>query len=121
MPSGCPVSLKATGSVKARAGIGADDDGMDAGAPQKSYASFVIRGDAKDIPQRTAQADNRQPREQPPSSFHHVSRALPPGSWPYLRSEGFNTTILETTCAARRGRAPSAPAPPSPSSPPQMV
>ena len=83
-------------------GIGADDegadDGIDDGASTEELRFFLLSEETpKTYPNAPAQAmttTNAASSHLLLFHFHASLRALPPGSWPYLKSEGFNTTIL---------------------------
>ena len=83
-------------------GAGADDegadDGIDAGASTEELRFFFLSEETpKTYPNAPAQAmttTNAASSHLLLFHFHASLRALPPGSWPYLKSEGFNTTIL---------------------------
>ena len=83
-------------------GAGADDDGADDGMADGASTEelrffFLSEETPKTYPNAPAQAmttTNAASSHLLLFHFHASLRALPPGSWPYLKSEGFNTTIL---------------------------
>ena len=79
-------------------GTGADDDGIDDGASTEELRFFLLsEATPKAYPNAPPQAmttTNAASSHLLLFHFHASFRALPPGSWPYLKSEGFNTTIL---------------------------
>ena len=78
-------------------GIGADDDGIDAGASTEELRLFFLSEETPktypNAPPQTKTTTNAASSHLLLFHFHASLRALPPGSWPYLKSEGFNTTI----------------------------
>ena len=86
-------------------GAGADDEGMDDGIEDGvstegvSPRFFLSEASAtpKTYPNPPPHAiTNANPASSHRRRFHFMACFLfiPPGSWPYRRSEGFNTTIL---------------------------
>ena len=83
-------------------GIGADDegadDGIDDGVSTEELRFFLLSEETpKTYPNAPAQAmttTNAASSHRRRFHFHASLRAMPPGSWPYLKSEGFNTTML---------------------------
>ena len=79
-------------------GIGADDDGADDGASTEELRFFFLSEETPktypNAPPQTKTTANAASSHLLLFHFHASLRALPPGSWPYLKSEGFNTTIL---------------------------
>ena len=81
-------------------GAGADDDGADDGIDDGDgwlLRFFLLSEDTpKTYPNAPAQAmTTANPASSHLLLFHLIAcfRAIPPGSCPYLKSEGFNTTI----------------------------
>ena len=82
-------------------GAGADDDGaddgIDDGASTEELRFFFLSEDTpKAYPNAPAQAmTTANPASSHLLLLHLIAcfRAMPPGSCPYLKSEGFNTTI----------------------------
>ena len=80
-------------------GAGADDDGADDGIDDgDSWLRFFLLSEEtpKTYPNAPAQAmTTANPASSHLLLLHLIAcfRAMPPGSCPYLKSEGFNTTI----------------------------
>ena len=83
-------------------GAGADDDGaddgIDDGASTEELRFFLLSEETPNTypspPPQTKTTANAASSHLLLFHFHASLRALPPGSWPYLKSEGFNTTML---------------------------
>ena len=81
-------------------GAGADDEGADDGMAEgvtDDWLRFFLSEAKKtyaNAPPQTKTTTNAASSHLLLFHFHASLRALPPGSWPYLKSEGFNTTIL---------------------------
>ena len=82
-------------------GIGADDDGaddgIDDGVPTGELRFFLLSEETPkaypNAPPQTKTTTNAASSHLLLFHFHASLRAMPPGSWPYLKSDGFNTTI----------------------------
>ena len=81
-------------------GAGADDDGADDGIEDGDgwlLRFFLLSEDTpKTYPSPPPHATTQtKPASSHRRRFHFIPsfRAIPPGSWPYLKSEGFSTTI----------------------------
>ena len=82
-------------------GAGADDDGADDGMADGASTEelrffFLSEETPKTYPNAPAQAmTTTNPASSHRRRFRFIPsfRAIPPGSWPYRRSEGFSTTI----------------------------
>ena len=79
-------------------GAGADDDGIAEGASTEELRFFLLSEETPktypNAPPQTKTTTNAASSHLLLFHFHASLRALPPGSWPYLKSEGFNTTML---------------------------
>ena len=83
-------------------GAGADDDGADDGmadgASTEELRFFLLSEETPktypNAPPQPKTTTNAASSHLLLFHFHASLRALPPGSWPYLKSEGFNTTML---------------------------
>ena len=82
-------------------GAGADDEGADDGIEDgDGWLLRFFLSEAKATPKTYPSPPPHATTTTNPASSHrrrrHVTacfRAMPPGSWPYRRSEGFSTTI----------------------------
>ena len=79
-------------------GAGADDDGIADGASTGELRFFLLSEETPktypNAPPQTKTTTNAASSHLLLFHFHASLRALPPGSWPYLKSEGFSTTML---------------------------
>ena len=82
-------------------GAGADDDGADDGMAEgvtdDGLRFFLLSEETPktypNAPPHATTTTNAASSHLLLFHFHASLRAMPPGSWPYLKSDGFNTTI----------------------------